>query len=122
MTGEISVEARSGASRCVSSRGSSEGAKTRRRTNEDDEAHREAAETAHAIDLQQFDEVVDRRVDPAATLRHQDLPLVRSDRLGLGVTRELGLVLREVLEDHGGEVSILAERQQVLREEVQTSE
>lgn len=85
------------------------------RTDEDNETHREAAEAAESVDEEELEEVVDGRVDPAATLRHEDLPVVGRDRLRLGVARELELVLREVLEDDGREVSILAEREQVLR-------
>jgi len=87
------------------------------RTDEDDEAHREAAEAAHAVDEEELEQVVDGRVDPATALRHEDLPVVGRDRLRLGEARELELVLRKVLEDDRREVAILAERQEVLHEE-----
>lgn len=69
-------------------------------TDEDDETHREATETTKTVDEQEFDKVVDRRVDPSTTLRHENFPFVRCDSLGLGVSSELELVLREVLQSN----------------------
>jgi hypothetical protein len=43
-------------------------------------------------------------------------PLVGGDRLCLGEAGKLGLVLREVLEDDGGEVSVLAVSDAILAE------
>lgn len=44
----------------------------REQIQEDDESHTEAAETAELLQGNQFDEVVHGRIDPAATLRHED--------------------------------------------------
>jgi hypothetical protein len=58
---------------------------------------------------------VDGRVDPATTLRHENLEVVGGDGLSLGEAGELELVLREVLENDGGEVAIFSEREEVLK-------
>lgn len=92
-------------------RGEDDGAE---QVDEDEETHREAAEAAHVLQRQQFAEIVDGGVDPSTTLRQQDSPCLRRGGHGGSVGNELGLVVREVLEQECGEVSILAEREQVL--------
>lgn len=54
------------------------------------------------------------RVDPTTALGEEDVPPVGRDGHGLRVGSELGLVVREVLQDERGEVAILPEREQVL--------
>ncbi len=53
------------------------------------------------------------RVDPAATLREEDLPRVRCDGPRLRPEDVLGLVLGVELEQQGGQVSVLAKVEQV---------
>lgn len=54
------------------------------------------------------------RVNPSTTLREKNTPRVRSDRHSVSIGDELRLVVREVLEDEGREVSIFSESEQVL--------
>jgi hypothetical protein len=56
-------------------------------------------------------------LDPATTLREQDLPVVGRDRVRLGVADELCLVKRKVLEEEGREVPIFSEMEEVLHVE-----
>ena len=84
---------------------------------EDDEPHREAAESAELVDEDELGQVVDGRVDPSSSLREQHAPLVRSDRLCERGSDERRLVLGEVLEEERGQVSILSEVKQVLQTE-----
>jgi hypothetical protein len=57
---------------------------------------------------------VDGGVDPATTLREENLPVVGRDGVRVRVTDELGLERGEVLEEERREVPILSEVQQVL--------
>jgi hypothetical protein len=84
------------------------------RTDENDEAHREAEETTETVDEEELEEVVNGRIDPATTLRHENLEIVGGDGLSLGEAGELELVLWEVLENDGGEIAIFSEREEVL--------
>jgi hypothetical protein len=84
---------------------------------EDYEAHGKAAETAQSIEEDEFSQVVDGGVDPSTTLREQDSPLIGSDGVCLSVPDELGLVVREVFEQQGRQVSIFTKMEQVLHME-----
>ena len=81
----------------------------------DDEAHGETAEAAKLVEEDELAQIVNGGVDPAATLRQQDLPIVGSNRERMGIADELGLEEREVLEQKSRQVTILSEMQQVLR-------
>lgn len=48
----------------------------RQQIDEDDESHREAAETAQLFDEDELGQVMDGRVDPSTTLGQQDAPLI----------------------------------------------
>ncbi len=63
---------------------------------------------------QKFCEIVHRRIDPATALREQNRPTFRRVRLALRVGREGNLHVGKVFEHQRGQVSILAERQQIL--------
>lgn len=80
----------------------------------DDKTHRETTETAQLVQEHKFAKVVYRRVNPTPTLRQQDLPIVWSDRVGMGVTNELCLEVGEVLQQKGRKISIFSKMQQVL--------
>ena len=80
----------------------------------DDEAHGETAEAAKLVKEDKFAQVGHGRVDPAATLRQQDLPVVGSNRERMGIANELSLEEREVLEQESRQVTIFSEMQQVL--------
>lgn len=54
------------------------------------------------------------RVDPATTLRQQNLPVIGRDGVSVGVTDELRLEEWEVLEEKRREVPILSKVQQIL--------
>ena len=86
----------------------------RQQIDHDDETHGEAAETTQLIQEEQLSQVVHRRVNPTPTLREQNLPVVRSNRVGVGVPNELCLVVREVLEQQRSQVTIFTKVQQVL--------
>lgn len=79
-----------------------------------DEAHGEAAPTAHVIDAEQFHQIVDGRVDPSSSLRQQDGPAGRGDSVGDGVWRKLHLERRKVFHHQRGQVTIFTEGEQVL--------
>lgn len=81
----------------------------RQKIDEDDESHREAAKTAKTIKEYQFCEIVDSRVDPSTPLRQQDLPLIRSNGVGMSIPNELGLIVREVLQKKSCQVTIFAQ-------------
>jgi len=57
---------------------------------------------------------VNCRVDPAATLRQQNLPVIRSHGVRMSIPDELGFEEREVLEEQRGKVSIFTKMQKVL--------
>lgn len=63
----------------------------------DDEAHREAAHAAHAIDPEQLDQVVNGRIDPSAALRDENAPVVRRERLCFRFFAQLELEVRKGL-------------------------
>ena len=66
-------------------------------TNEDDESHRKTAETAQLVNKDELEQVVNSRIDPATTLRHEHLPIIGSNRLGVSLSAELHLVFGEAL-------------------------
>ena len=53
-------------------------------------------------------------VDLAATLRQQNLPVIRSHGVSMSIPDELGLEEREVLEEQRSKVSIFTKMQKVL--------
>ena len=83
--------------------------KRRHEIKHDDEAHGETAEAAKLVKEDKFAQVVHGRVDPAATLRQQDLPVVGSNRERMGIANELSLEEREVLEQESRQVTIFSE-------------
>ena len=87
---------------------------SREQINHDDETHRETAETTELLQEDEFTEIVHRRVDPTPTLGQQDLPVVGSNGVRMGITDELGLEVREVLQQQRRHETILSEVQQVL--------
>ena len=70
----------------------------RQQINEDNESHRETAETTKPVQENKLAQVMHRRVDPTATLGQQNLPLIRSRRERLRISHELRLVVREMLQ------------------------
>lgn len=78
------------------------------------QAPRKLTESAHVRKEHELGKVVDSRVDPATALRQKDVEPIGRDGHGQCIGRELGLVVREVLEDEGREVTILSEREEVL--------
>lgn len=82
--------------------------------NHDDETHRETAETAKLIQEHKFREIVYRGIDPTSTLRKQNLPIVWCNSIGMRITNELGLEVREMFEKKRGQITIFTEMQQVL--------
>ena len=68
-------------------------------TDDHDEPHPETTETTHVRQEHQFCQVMNGRIDPSTTLREKNVPSIRSDRHCLRVSSELGLVVREMLEN-----------------------
>lgn len=64
---------------------------------EDEEPHRETAETKQLRKQDQLAKIVHRRVDPPTTLGEQHAPCLRSDGMSNGVGAELGLERGEML-------------------------
>jgi hypothetical protein len=81
--------------------------------NHDDEPHGETTETAKFIQEDQLSKIVDRRVDPPTTLGQQNLPVVRSNRVGVGIPNEHGLVLGEVLQQQGSQITIFTQVEEI---------
>ncbi len=81
---------------------------------EDEESHREAAETKQLRKENELAQVMDSRVDPPTTLRQQHPPRLRGDRMRQGIRIELGAERREVLEHQSRKVTIFTEGEQVL--------
>ena len=55
-----------------------------------------------------------RGVNPTPTLRKQNLPIVWRNSIGVGVSNELSLEIREMLEQKCGQVTIFTKMQQIL--------
>ena len=87
---------------------------SREQVNHNDEAHGETAETAKLVQENKLAQVVHSGVDPATTLRKQNLPVVGSHRIRVRIANELRLEQREVLEKECREVTIFSEMQQIL--------
>lgn len=82
--------------------------------NEDDKTHREATETTEVLEPNKLCQIVECRIDPAAALREQDTPCFGRSGEGVGIRDKFVRHRREVLRHEGGEVTIFAERQQIL--------
>lgn len=57
---------------------------------------------------------MDGGVDPSTPLGQQHAPLVGGDSVGMGVTDELSLVVREMLQEQSRQVTIFTQMQQIL--------
>lgn len=71
-------------------------------------------ETTHVGKEHEFSQIVNGRVNPSTTLREKNTPRVRSDRHSVSIGDKLRLVVGEVFENEGREVSIFSESEQVL--------
>ena len=78
------------------------------------ETHRETAETAKLLQGDEFPEIVNCRVDPAATLRQQNFPVIRSHGVLMSIPDELRFEEGEVLEEQRSKVWIFTKMQKVL--------
>ena len=78
------------------------------------ETHRETAETAKQLQEDEFSNIVNCRVDLPATLKQQNLPVIRSHGVLMTIPDELCFEEREVLEEQRGKLSIFTKRQKVL--------
>jgi hypothetical protein len=81
---------------------------------EDDESHRETAETAKVLKEDKFGQVVDSRVNPSTSLGEQNAPGVRSSRKSVRIRDELVRHSREVLRHQSGQITILTKREKIL--------
>ena len=81
---------------------------------EDKEPHGEATEPEQLWEQDKLAQVVNGRVDPTTTLREQNSPRLRSDRVCDGICVELGAEGREMLEHQSRELTIFTEGEQVL--------
>lgn len=82
--------------------------------NHDHESHRETAETTELVQEDEFSQIVDGGVNPTTTLRQQNLPIIWSDGVCMGVPNELRLEVGEVFQQKRREVSIFTEMEQIL--------
>jgi hypothetical protein len=76
--------------------------------------HRETKSSTRIVNLDQFEKVVDRRVDPSSTLRKQYTEGVRDDGLTDGLLAKYVFALRKSLEHERSEVSVLPKKQKIL--------
>ena len=81
---------------------------------EDEEAHRETAETAELIEEDKFAQVVHGRVDPTTTLGEQNPPVIGGYSERVSVADELSLEIREVFEQQCRKVTIFTKVEEVL--------
>lgn len=79
-----------------------------------DELHGEAERTTEVSDKDEFEQVVNGRVDPSSTLREEDSEGVGYNSLADSLRTKDHLSLGEGLEHQGGEVTIFSEQEQVL--------
>ena len=86
----------------------------RHQIHHDHETHRETTESTKLIQEDELAKIVHRRVDPAPTLRQQDLPIIRSNSVSMRITDELRLEPREVLKQERCQVSIFTKMEKVL--------
>ena len=66
------------------------------------------------IQENEFRKIVYRGVNPTPTLREQNLPIVWRNSISVGVSDELSLEVREMLEQKCGQVTIFTKMQQIL--------
>jgi len=81
---------------------------------EHNESHGEETESAQFLKKEQFEQVVNGRVDPATPLGEQNTPGFGGSSVRKSIRDELVAHVGEVLGHKGGKVTIFSKRQQVL--------